>query len=74
MGGGVLMDIETDVLIIGGGMAGLVAGITAAQAGTNTIIVRKGQGATVDSSGAIDIAGYLPGAYNKIKHCRQCLS
>ncbi|MHA1907321.1 MAG: anaerobic glycerol-3-phosphate dehydrogenase subunit GlpB [Candidatus Thorarchaeota archaeon] len=56
------MDLDTDVLVIGGGMAGLVAGITAAQAGSDTIVVRKGQGATVDSSGAIDIAGYLPGA------------
>ena len=56
------MDLETEVLVIGGGMAGLVAGITAAQAGSDTIVVRKGQGATADSSGAIDIAGYLPGA------------
>ncbi|MHA2423892.1 MAG: anaerobic glycerol-3-phosphate dehydrogenase subunit GlpB [Candidatus Thorarchaeota archaeon] len=56
------MDLETDVLVIGGGMAGLVAGITAAQAGSTTIVIRKGQGATVNSSGAIDIAGYLPGA------------
>ncbi len=55
------MDLETEVLVIGGGMAGLVAGITAAQAGLDTIVVRKGQGATADSSGAIDIAGYLPG-------------
>ncbi|MFW9953130.1 MAG: anaerobic glycerol-3-phosphate dehydrogenase subunit GlpB [Candidatus Thorarchaeota archaeon] len=55
------MNLETDVLVVGGGMAGLVAGITALQEGAKSIVVRKGQGATADSSGAIDVAGYLPG-------------
>jgi len=37
------MDIEADLLVIGGGMAGLVAGTVAAESGLNTILVRKGQ-------------------------------
>jgi glycerol-3-phosphate dehydrogenase subunit B len=56
------MNLETDLLIIGGGMAGLVAGIVAAEAGLNTILLQKGQSATAFSSGAIDVIGYLPAA------------
>ncbi|TET12042.1 MAG: anaerobic glycerol-3-phosphate dehydrogenase subunit B [Candidatus Thorarchaeota archaeon] len=62
MGGDVLMDIEADLLVIGGGMAGLVAGIVAAEGGLETVLVRKGQSATAYSSGAIDVIGYLPEA------------
>jgi glycerol-3-phosphate dehydrogenase subunit B len=54
------MDLNTDVLIIGGGMAGLVAGTIAAESGLDTILLRKGQSATAYSSGAIDVLGYLP--------------
>ncbi len=54
------MDLDTDVLIIGGGMAGLVAGIIANETGLKTVLIRKGQSATSYSSGAIDIIGYLP--------------
>ncbi len=56
------MDSNCDVLVIGGGMAGLVAGITAAEMNLDTLVVRKGEGATSMSSGAIDVAGYLRGA------------
>lgn len=56
------MDIEADLVVIGGGMAGLVAGTIAAEAGLNTVIVRKGQSATAYSSGAIDVIGYVPEA------------
>ncbi|MFW9978785.1 MAG: anaerobic glycerol-3-phosphate dehydrogenase subunit GlpB [Candidatus Thorarchaeota archaeon] len=56
------MGYDCDVLVIGGGMAGLVAGITASQGNAKTLVVRKGEGATSMSSGAIDIAGYLRGA------------
>lgn len=55
------MDATCDLLVIGGGMAGLVAGITTAEANASTIVVRKGEGATSMSSGAIDFAGYLRG-------------
>lgn len=54
------MEIDTDLLVIGGGMAGLVAGIRAVENGVNTLLIRKGQGATAYSSGAVDVIGYLP--------------
>ncbi|MFX0108173.1 MAG: FAD-binding protein, partial [Candidatus Hodarchaeota archaeon] len=54
------MDLQTEVLIIGGGMAGLVAGSIAAENGLKTFLLRRGQSATAYSSGAIDIIGYLP--------------
>lgn len=54
------MDIDSDVLVIGGGMAGLVIGIFTAEAGLDTIVLRKGQSATALSSGAIDFIGYMP--------------
>lgn len=56
------MDIECDLLVIGGGMAGLVAGSIASNEGLSTILLRKGQSATAYSSGAIDVMGYLPDA------------
>ncbi len=56
------MDLETDLLVIGGGMAGLVAGTVAAESGFKTIVLRKGQSATAYSSGAVDVIGYLPEA------------
>ncbi|MFW9836810.1 MAG: anaerobic glycerol-3-phosphate dehydrogenase subunit GlpB [Candidatus Thorarchaeota archaeon] len=56
------MKMNCDLLVIGGGMAGLVAGTVAAESGFSTVILRKGQSATAYSSGAIDIIGYLPDA------------
>jgi len=56
------MDLEADLVVIGGGMAGLIAGTIAAEAGLDTILLRKGQSATAYSSGAIDVIGYLPEA------------
>ncbi|MCK5265196.1 MAG: anaerobic glycerol-3-phosphate dehydrogenase subunit B [Candidatus Thorarchaeota archaeon] len=60
------MDLETDLVVIGGGMAGLIAGTIAAEAGLDTILLRKGQSATAYSSGAIDVIGYLPEASEPI--------
>lgn len=54
------MDIDTDVLVIGGGMSGLVAGTSLTESGVKTLILQKGQSATAYSSGAIDVIGYLP--------------
>ncbi|MFW9982373.1 MAG: anaerobic glycerol-3-phosphate dehydrogenase subunit GlpB [Candidatus Thorarchaeota archaeon] len=54
--------MEADLLVIGGGMAGLAAGTISAENGLQTIVVRKGQSATAYSSGAIDVIGYLPDA------------
>ncbi len=48
---------KTDVLVIGGGMAGAMAAITAARFGLNTLLLRQGYGATALSSGAVDLAG-----------------
>lgn len=56
------MDLDADLVVIGGGMAGLVAGTVAAEAGLDTVLIRKGQSATAYSSGAIDVIGYLPEA------------
>jgi glycerol-3-phosphate dehydrogenase subunit B len=56
------MEISTDALIIGGGMAGLVAGTTLAEAGIKTLALQKGQSATAYSSGCVDVMGYLPDA------------
>ncbi|MEE8566641.1 MAG: FAD-binding protein, partial [Candidatus Bipolaricaulota bacterium] len=55
------MNLEADIVVIGGGMAGLVAGIRATEEGMRTVLLRKGQSATAYSSGAIDVIGYLPG-------------
>ncbi len=60
------MDLKSDVVIVGGGLSGLVAGTVAAEAGLNTILLRKGQSATAYSSGAIDVIGYLPDASESI--------
>ncbi len=60
------MDLEADLVVIGGGMAGLIAGTIAAEEGLDTILLRKGQSATAYSSGAIDVIGYLPEASESI--------
>lgn len=45
-----------DVLVLGGGAAGLVAAAVAARAGCRVTLVYRGEGATGQSSGAIDVA------------------
>ncbi|UCE09630.1 MAG: anaerobic glycerol-3-phosphate dehydrogenase subunit B [Candidatus Thorarchaeota archaeon] len=54
------MNLEADIVIVGGGMAGLVAGTIASEGGLSSIVLRKGESATSMSSGAIDVVGYLP--------------
>ncbi|MFO7835442.1 MAG: anaerobic glycerol-3-phosphate dehydrogenase subunit GlpB [Candidatus Thorarchaeota archaeon] len=54
------MDFDCDLVVIGGGMAGLVAGSIAAESDFDVVALRKGQSATAYSSGAIDVAGYMP--------------
>ena len=58
------MRLEPDILIIGGGMAGLAAGTIAAESGLETLLIRRGQGATAFSSGAIDVIGYPPEGFD----------
>ena len=49
-------DDKPDVLVIGGGMAGVMAALTAARAGLKTCLARRGWGATALSSGGLDLA------------------
>ncbi len=46
---------KVDVAVIGGGMAGAMAAMTAARKGGRTLVITKGPGATALSSGAVDI-------------------
>lgn len=48
--------MQFDILVVGGGMAGAVAALKAAEKGTQVAVVRKGYGATALSSGAIELA------------------
>ncbi len=55
--------MEADVVVIGGGMAGAVAALRAADIGADVLLIRKGHGSSAMSSGTIDIAGprrFLP--------------
>jgi len=45
-----------DVVVIGGGLAGAVAALTAAQEGRSVALVRAGGGASAHASGAFDVA------------------
>jgi len=49
-----------DLLVIGAGLAGLSAALTAAEAGLNVRVIAKGLGALHWSAGTIDVLGYLP--------------
>ncbi len=59
--------LETDVLVIGGGMAGLAAATIAQQRGAETLLLCKGESATSMSSGAVDVMGYLPRSLEPIE-------
>jgi len=45
-----------EVLVIGGGMAGAIAALSAQRAGARVLLVRRAYGATALSSGAVDVA------------------
>ncbi len=47
--------MEADVVVIGGGMAGILAAMAARDRGRQVILLRKSPGATALSSGCIDI-------------------
>lgn len=55
-----------DVLVLGGGAAGLCAAVAARRAGADVVVLKKSEGATTLSSGAVDVADadkdLLPGA------------
>ncbi len=50
-----------DLLVIGAGLAGLSAGLSAAEKGLTVRIVAKGLGSLHWGAGTIDVLGYLPG-------------
>lgn len=52
---------QPSTVIIGAGLAGLVAGWRAALAGERVRVIAKGWGATHWASSCIDVLGYLPG-------------
>lgn len=45
-----------DVLVLGGGAAGLCAAVAARRAGASVVVLKKTEGATALSSGAVDVA------------------
>lgn len=48
--------LEVDVLVLGGGMAGAIAALSAREAGARVALVRRSPGATALSSGAVTVA------------------
>ncbi len=55
-----MIKVETEVLVIGRGMAGVMAASTLAKNGVDVTIVAKSYGTTALSSGCLDILGYIP--------------
>lgn len=54
------MNLQGDLLVIGAGLAGLVAGWRAAARGEKVRVIAKGWGATHWLPGCIDVLGYYP--------------
>jgi glycerol-3-phosphate dehydrogenase subunit B len=55
------MAIESDVLVIGGGLAGMMSAVAAAQEGASVRLISYKQSTLRQASGLIDLLGYLPG-------------
>jgi glycerol-3-phosphate dehydrogenase subunit B len=53
--------LSYDVVVIGGGVAGLTAGARLAEAGARVCVVAKGIGSTHLAPGTVDVLGYDPG-------------
>ncbi|MFB6220681.1 MAG: glycerol-3-phosphate dehydrogenase subunit GlpB [Halolamina sp.] len=54
------MAIESEVLVIGGGLAGLTSALTAARAGADVRLVSYKQSTLRNASGLVDVLGYTP--------------
>ena len=54
------MAIDSDVLVVGGGLAGLTAAITAAREGSDVRLVSHKASTLRQASGLIDLLGYVP--------------
>jgi glycerol-3-phosphate dehydrogenase subunit B len=52
--------IESDVLVVGGGLAGLTSALAAARAGADTRLVSYKQSTLRNASGLVDLLGYTP--------------
>ncbi len=57
-----------DLLVIGAGLAGLMAAQTGADAGLSVRVVAKGMGATHWAAGTVDVLGYLPTDDTPVHH------
>ena len=63
----------SDIIVVGAGMAGLMAAITAAKAGKSVSVLSEGAGVLSIGSGAVDFLGYVDGKkimdspYNHLK-------
>lgn len=54
------MNLHTDVVVVGAGLAGLTASIRLAEAGLRVVTVARGLGCIQLAPGTIDILGYTP--------------
>jgi glycerol-3-phosphate dehydrogenase subunit B len=54
------MAIESDILVVGGGLAGLTGAITAAHEGADVRLVSYKQSTLRNASGLVDLLGYTP--------------
>lgn len=57
---GVGMAIESDVLVVGGGLAGLTSALAAAREGADVRLVSYKQSTLRNASGLVDVLGYTP--------------
>jgi glycerol-3-phosphate dehydrogenase subunit B len=57
----------TDLIIVGAGLAGMMAGYAAARRGLSSKIIAKGLGALHWSAGTIDVLGYYPSEQDPVE-------
>ena len=54
------MPINDDVVVVGGGLAGMTAALAAAREGADVRVVTKAESTLRQASGLVDVLGYLP--------------